>query len=198
MRIEVKDPKFVYTIDLEENTLHDEAEELLRILSELKIDFESTRIRLNADADIVIDRESSSHFLTQLGNFDGLLRSFWNSIHTGTKTGIYLWPEHFDNAFIWYSGRKVNGSDEQIGIGVSNGDDEILLSYIYMNPWPVPLDIDKIELAEGTYFHSQGWTGFVLPYDQVQGKNGYEQQKELINNFFISTFEKINNEFKKR
>jgi hypothetical protein len=127
-----------------------------------------------------------------------MLETFWNSLKQGTKTQICLWPEHFDNAFIWYSGRKINGAEEQIGVGISNGDDELNMPYIYMTPWPIPLSIDNIELTEGAYLHTEGWTGFVLPYTSLESRKGYEPQRELINNFFISTFEKIETEFKKR
>jgi hypothetical protein len=195
LRIEVVNPQTLYTIDLEDNSVFGIKDELIRILNELNIQFDKDRISFKADDKIEIDRDSSMAFLTQLVNYNGLLQGFWNSINNGSKTGICLWPEHFDNAFIWYSGRKVYGSDEQVGIGVSNGDAEMLLPYIYMNPWPVPEGIDEVELTEGAYLHSKGWIGFVLPYNPVVNKNGYEQQKELINNFFISTFEKISKRF---
>jgi hypothetical protein len=195
LRIEVVNAQVIYTIDLEDNSVYGIKDELVRILNELNIQLDQDRISFKADDKIELERDSSIAFLNQLVNYNWLLQSFWDSIKTGSKTGICFWPEHFDNAFIWYSGRKANGFDRQIGIGVSNGDGEISFPYIYINPWPVLEGIDKVKLTEGAYMHSKGWIGFVLPYNPVVNKNGYEQQKELINNFFISTFEKISKKF---
>jgi hypothetical protein len=191
LRIDIINPNILYTIDLEENSVQSIRNELIKILSELRIEFDGSRINFESEDKIELERVSSEPFLTQLVNYNGLLEEFWKSVGEGTKTGIKLWPHHFDNAFIWYSGKKINGAEQQIGIGVSNGDYELSLPYIYMVPWPVPGDINGIKLIRGKTLRTEGWTGVLLPYKAVEKEKTYDAQKELIGDFFNTTFEEI-------
>src|SRR5437762_2772522 len=70
-----------------------------------------------------ISEQSAKDFLVQFANYNELLTDLHKKLNIGVKTQICLWPHHFDNAFKWFSGKKINEEDEYMGIGVSNGDE---------------------------------------------------------------------------
>jgi hypothetical protein len=145
-----------------------------------------------------ITEKDAGDFLIQLSNFNLLLYDFWDRIESGVKTKICLWPHHFDNAFKWFSGRKIDEQDEQMGIGVSNGDESYPLPYIYMSLWPEVRKTNTLEVAEGAILHEGGWTGFVLPYESVSAQKDVDEQKALIDDFFGVSFASIQKAFSKR
>lgn len=194
LRVEVVNPNIIYTVDIDGDSTSSIEVELVKILGELQIGIDESKISLGFEHDFDLDRESTGQFLTQMVNYNDLLKAFQKTIHEGTKTQICLWPHHFDNAFIWYSGNQINGIDGQIEIGVSNGDESSALPYIYMTPWPIPAGIGEIRLTDGASLHTEGWTGVILPYKTVEGERNYEAQKELISVFLNTTFEQLNKE----
>lgn len=149
---------------------------------------------------INIEHTDTLDFLSQLVSFSELLKSFHASISytDGIKTGICLWPHHFDNAFKWFSGRKINDGDEQIGIGVSNGDDMYELPYVYMTLWPELRKTNTLDVPEGAVLHDGDWQGFILTYESVIERNGGDEQAQIVKNFFDSGFAAVKRGFSKR
>jgi len=198
--VEIGDASGKYTsINLNGITQKELAEEVKNYLS--------TGHGLNAPVDTAgfdsvntysADDINSGNFLVQLVNFHLLLKGFWKRINSGVKSPIYLWPHHFDNAFKWFSGRKVNDEDEQMGIGVSNGDDSYSLPYIYMTFWPPLGKTNTLKVPEGGVLYDAGWTGMIMPYESVEAVSGADKQTELINNFFDTAFESVTGAFSKR
>ena len=95
-----------------------------------------------------------------------------------------MWPHHFDNAFKWFSGRKIDDGDEQMGIGISNGDDNYELPYIYMSFWPPLRKTNTLQIADGAVLHDTDWTGLMLPYESLMEKKTIDLQQKLIEDFF--------------
>ncbi len=174
------------------------------MLEALKNDF-SVNADLTADdfdkaRKIEVDPEEAKKFLMQFVNFFDLLTAFHKKIafNDGVKTQINLWPHHFDNAFKWFSGRKIDEIDEFMGIGVSNGDDMYELPYIYMTIYPELRKMNTLELPEGAHLHDSGWQGLLLTYEAVTEKKTAEEQEAIIRNFFDVGFKGIKRGFSKR
>ena len=71
-------------------------------------------------------------------------------------------------------------ANEQMNFGFSTGDGAIPEAYFYATAYPAPDDWIKSELPEGAYWHSEGWSGAVLPYQRlVESENG----RRLLLNF---------------
>ncbi len=157
-----------------------------------------TLTKTESETELFIDWGGAEDFVTQLVNFHQILTDFNKKINTGVKTQICLWPDHFDNAFKWFSGKKINAQDEQMGIGVSNGDEMYGLPYIYTSLWPAVRKTNTLEIPEGAFLHDSEWTGMILPYEAIMEKNTTEFQTELINNFFDVSFASIQRAFSKR
>lgn len=174
------------------------------MLETLKNDFGVT-VDLAADefdnaGKIEIDPEASQEFFLQFVNFSDLLTAFHKKIafNDGVKTQINLWPHHFDNAFKWFSGRKIDEKDEFMGIGVSNGDEMYELPYIYMTIYPELRKMNTLELPDGAHLHDSGWQGLLLTYEAVMEKKTAEEQEAIISNFFDVGFKGIKRGFSKR
>lgn len=145
-----------------------------------------------------IDVKDSQEFLLQFINFNSLIKRFHTKISEGVKTQVCLWPHNFDNTFRWFSGKKIDGGDEFIGIGVSNGDDFYELPYIYTSLWPPLRKTNTLTIPEGAFLHDADWTGLMLPYDAIIEKKSSEEQAGLINDFFDQSFTGIKRGFSKR
>jgi hypothetical protein len=198
MKIEISVSGKYDSIDFNGKSLAEIANNLMINLNllgiEKSIDFSPF---ISSDKIDVSDNDSSD-FLTQLYNFHRLLKEFHSRIREGVKTQVCLWPHHFDNAFIWYSGKKVNEQDEQMGIGVSNGDEMYPLPYIYMTFGPPLRTTNKLEIIDGAILHDSDWTGLILPYEAIENKTGIESQKRLIEDFFNTSFSSVIIGFLKR
>ncbi|HWA06353.1 MAG TPA: DUF5996 family protein [Ignavibacteria bacterium] len=202
LAVEIADNKNRYaSVTVTGKTLSELCTEVLDIL---KAEFS---IIPNIEADefdnerrIEVDPEAARHFLLQFVNFSELLNSFHKSIplSDGIRSQICLWPHHFDNAFKWFSGRKIDETDEFMGIGVSNGDDMYELPYVYITLYPELRKMNTLELPEGAHLHDSGWQGLLLTYEAITEKKTAEEQAALVNNFFEAGFKGIKRGFSKR
>lgn len=147
---------------------------------------------------ISLNPDEAADFNVQFNNYSKLLRGFWGTLKEGVKTQICLWPHHFDNAFKWFSGRTIGDEQEQMGIGVSNGDENYELPYIYMTFWPELRKTNTLDIPEGAVLHDYQWSGLILPYEAVMEKKNSDEQKELIENFFTKSFAAVQRAFSKR
>jgi hypothetical protein len=177
------------------------ANEIKSILSkEFDINADVPADIFNSEIVLDIDMQSAKDFLGQFVNFSELLRDFWKRIapYDGVKSQICLWPHNFDNAFKWFSGKKIDDEDEFMGIGVSNGDEFYELPYVYMTFYPPLRKTNTLVIPDGAYLHDEGWTGLMLPYEAVAGKKDEGSQKQLIDNFFDEGFAGVKRGFSKR
>lgn len=78
--------------------------------------------------------------------------------HSGASP-VRCWPHHFDIATRL---EPEKGGVYSIGAGMMPGDSEIPEPYWYVTPWPVPDRAALPTLASGRW-HTEGWTGAVLP-----------------------------------
>lgn len=177
------------------------AEELRKLLeSQFDIKADVPANIFNSDRVIEIDPPASMEFLVQFVNLSELLRDFWKRIvpYDGVKSQVCLWPHNFDNAFKWFSGKKIDDEDEFMGIGVSNGDEFYDLPYLYMTFYPPLRKTNTLVVPDGAYLHDERWTGLMLPYEAVLERKDEESRKQLIDNFFDEGFSGIKRGFSKR
>ncbi|MGI9566649.1 MAG: hypothetical protein ACR2LL_06510 [Nitrosopumilus sp.] len=80
----------------------------------------------------------------------------------GNFTLIHLWPHHFDFSLEWFTGN----ADEQIGTGISPGDEHYSEPYLYMNPYPFNEQVTSNELPLGIW-HTSGWQGVKIEWKDL-------------------------------
>jgi len=78
---------------------------------------------------------------------------------------VYCWPHHFDLATLITLDPEEPDENKapSIHVGLSPGDGHYDEPYFYVTPWPVAVNVDAEPLAGGGHWHTEDWTGAVLP-----------------------------------
>lgn len=92
---------------------------------------------------------------------------------------VQLWPHHFDLSLLWLPGEKIPGqdpaneeyADKQMNFGFTFGDEGIPEPYFYVTAYPQPDEFPGIPLPTGAVWHSEGFSGAVLPYRALLDSN---------------------------
>ncbi len=155
-------------------------EDVLAALADLGINAQCKEDEFNDDSPGAYDKSAIDVFWQSLIEIDTVLKEFRYSF-TEETSPVQLWAHHFDLAVVWFSGRKLPGQDpndpewsnEQMNFGFSTGDGGIPEPYFYATAYPEPDGWKDSPLPAGAYWHSEGWSGAVLPYQRlVESDNG--------------------------
>lgn len=115
-------------------------------------------------------------FLTALVSADRIFKEFRAGL-SGDVGPVQLWPHGFDLAFEWFGTRveryeehgEVQEYPSQINLGFYPGD-PANTPYFYSNPWPFESDqLVSHSLPGGARWHTEGWQGTILPYEELAG-----------------------------
>ena len=120
------------------------------------------------------DAAAIGRFLQAINWVDGVFKTFKGGLREETGP-VQIFPHHMDVSMNWFSGRLVpdvdpadeENADEQINFGFVTGDDSISDAYFYTTAYPLPDNWSDLVLPEGAYWHTEGWTGAILPYAAV-------------------------------
>lgn len=97
----------------------------------------------------------------------------------GKFTLVHLWPDHFDFSVEWFTGKK----DEQIGAGISPGDEQYDEPYFYMNPYPFNSKVTQNNLPVGTW-HTSSWKGIKVDREDL-AKYPQNEVTDLLHQLFL-------------
>jgi hypothetical protein len=86
---------------------------------------------------------------------------------TGMQTPLVVWPEHFDLSTLWFQGAAIDESQAHLNFGFAPFSDGLPDPYLYAYAYPYPQRYDPPALPAGARWHTQGWTGVVLPYEAI-------------------------------
>lgn len=120
------------------------------------------------------DIEAISHFRRVISWVDAVFKTFKGGLREETSP-VQVFPHHLDMAMNWFSGRLVPGidpadeenADEQMNFGFVTGDGSISDAYFYVTAYPAPDHWTDLALMGDAYWHTEGWTGAILPYATV-------------------------------
>lgn len=120
------------------------------------------------------DANAADEFRRALNWIDVVFRTFKGRLREETSP-VQLFPHHLDLAMNWFSGRLVPGvdpadeesADEQMNFGFVTGDSSINDAYFYATAYPTPDNWGTQDLAQGAYWHTEGWVGAILPYAEL-------------------------------
>jgi hypothetical protein len=118
-------------------------------------------------------------FASRLGRVYGQLAlclARLRSVLPAETSPIQLWPHHFDLAMLVLTGRKIPGqdpeneeySDEQLNFGFVPGDEGISEPYFFITLYAQAGRLAGVPLPDEAYFHTEGWSGIVMPYDSFR------------------------------
>jgi hypothetical protein len=108
-----------------------------------------------------VPQNQSSLFLNYAINAARTLELFRMELQ-GKFTLVHLWPDHFDFSVEWFTGN----TDEQIGTGISPGDENNSEPYLYMNPYPFNYKVLEQSLPLGKW-HTEGWKGVKIEWSEL-------------------------------
>lgn len=117
--------------------------------------------------------------------FEEIARHFSNAHlllkeHAAGRDGaspIRVWPHHLDIAVL-ITVKEAGGDEEAhtVGVGMTPGDGDYPLPYLYVTPWPYPTDPGLPNLPSGSHWHTEKWTGAVLPAEELCAGDPAEQE----------------------
>ena len=130
------------------------------------------------------DTEAIGRFRQAINWVDTAFKTFKSGLREESGP-VQIFPHHMDVSLNWFSGRLVPGTDpadeenadEQMNFGFVTGDGSISDAYFYATAYPVPDNWADLALPEGAYWHTEGWTGAILPYAAVLAS---EQPLDLL------------------
>ncbi len=146
-------------------------EAVLALLASHGITVEIDREKFANPQPLIYDIQAVSRMWSAISQIDAILKEFKGTMRRESGP-VVLWPHHFDLALLWFSGRLVPGqdpeneeyADEQMNFGFSTGDGAITDAYFYITAYPLPDGLTETPLPEGAYWHTDGFTGAILPY----------------------------------
>ncbi len=90
-------------------------------------------------------------------------------------TQVHLWPHGFDFSVESF----INGDKDQIGVGVSPGDNSYEAPYPYVNPYPFSENIIYQPLPIGKW-HTQGWNGIKVEWNDLNIKKEQDISTDIF------------------
>ena len=99
----------------------------------------------------------------------------------GHFTQVHLWPDGFDFSIEWFT----NKNDEQIGVGISPGDGQYELPYLYVNPYPFNEMMVNESLFTGRW-HIVGWKGIKVEWKDLERKPEQQISGEIYDLFLVA------------
>ena len=109
-------------------------------------------------------QEQAVAYAAALWWLDEQFRKLKDQITDGVTSPILLYPHHFDLAMSWFP----YDDDRQLTIGWSTGDENIAEPYVYLTAYPEPAAFKRTELSAGAVWQSQGFSGALLLYAELQ------------------------------
>ena len=100
---------------------------------------------------------------------------------------LRLWPHHLDIATLITLDSGVDPEEARsVGIGMQPGDDGYPEPYFYVTPWPYPATGLLPGLEGGGRWHTEGWTGALLPGSKLQAAGAASAQASMLEAFLRS------------
>lgn len=106
----------------------------------------------------------------------------------GTLSPLVLWPEHFDLSTIWFHGNQLDESKAHLNFGFAPFSPGLEFPYLYAYAYPYPAEYAVPELPEGARWHTENWTGVVLPYDVIAAQ---EQPEQFVEQSCLQVFHEL-------
>lgn len=148
-------------------------EAVLAAVASLGLEADYPRDKYESDDERRYDPAAAATFFNVLTSMAAVYSVHRQNI--GESVGpLQVWPHGFDMAFEWFGSRveehEEHGELQQYPSQCNFGFYPGGRAYLYANPWPFEGDhLLEVELPSGAQWHTDGWEGSILYYDQLAG-----------------------------
>ncbi len=118
--------------------------------------------------------------------FTGIAR-FKASRVNGKTTPVVVFGEHFDLSTLIFPGAEATEQAAHINIGFAPYSTGIDFPYLYAYAYPMKSGYTPPTLPAPADWHTEGWTGIVLPYTAIAEQSRPEQYVECMCDDFYSS-----------
>jgi hypothetical protein len=96
-------------------------------------------------------------------------------------TQVHLWPNCFDLSVESFTMKN----NEQIGVGISPGDNDYESPYLCVNPYPFDEKMDDQSFAIGKWL-TTGWSGIKVEWKELEDKIEQEITSTIYDLFLVA------------
>ena len=130
-------------------------------------------------APLTVDPSAAQAYNTVLYSiFTGIAR-FKASRVNGKTTPAVVWGEHFDLSTLIFAGSEATEKAAHINFGFAPYSTGIDFPYLYAYAYPMKPNLVPT-LPDSAQWHTEGWTGVVLPYTAIAAQDHPEQYIERM------------------
>jgi hypothetical protein len=90
---------------------------------------------------------------------------------SGMRTSLIVWPHGFDLSSLSFMGSEIDESQPHMNFGFSPFSAGMNYAYLYAYAHPYPQRFEPPPLPKGARWNSAGWTGMLLPYEELVGED---------------------------
>lgn len=143
---------------------------LIEMVSELGLDADYATDKFADDAERSYDPAAAQAYSEALSNINHNLGMYRASL-SGEVGPLQVWPHGFDLAFEWFGTRvetyEEHGKTVETPAQLNLGFYPAGRAYLYSNPWPFNEALTQVELPAPAQWHTEGWQGSILYYDDL-------------------------------
>lgn len=129
---------------------------------------------LNHDTPLQIDKTTTAEYGHILYTLFTTIARFRARL-TGLCSPLVVWPHHFDLSMLWFAGTALDDYQPHLNFGFAPFSEGLPRPYLYAYAYPYPANLTTPPMPKGTYWHTTGWRGAVLPYDTIAQQPQPEQ-----------------------
>ncbi|MCU0514942.1 MAG: DUF5996 family protein [Anaerolineae bacterium] len=85
----------------------------------------------------------------------------------GTMTPLVVWSHHFDLSMLYFVRGRDEHQDPHLNFGFAPASPGLPRPYLYAYAYPMPPGLLHRPLPFPAQWHTDGWTGVVIPYDSL-------------------------------
>jgi hypothetical protein len=147
-------------------------------------DLSSPHNQITSDTLLQVDQKIAQDYAEALYSiFTGMAR--FRAALSGPMTPVVVWPGHFDLSFLWFATEHLEESAPHLNFGFAPYGGNIEEPYLYAYAYPLSSaqanDFRMLpKLPFPAHWHTEGWTGVVLPYATIAVADDAEDYVETM------------------
>ena len=140
---------------------------------------------LTSDMPLAVDRSVSAEYARAVYRVFTAAARFRARL-AGPQTPIVVWPEHFDLSTLWFPTNDRSDTAPLMNFGFAPFDGATERPYLYAYAYPMPEGFETLPLPAPAGWHTEGWKGLFVAYDDLARADDPEA---LIESLFERVYE---------